>query len=155
EIQDPPPPVPKSDAFTLPRDRDAKRKLEAAEDYIHDDKDAERWEKAARMIQAVLDLKEDTFFLLPADPKKGLPERWTSTRAEAERLLTSMPAEGRDFYRLAQEPAAQEMLKNAYAAQDIQMLAEVVRRYLYTSSGAEAVEQLAIFYLDRGQADLA
>jgi outer membrane protein assembly factor BamB len=148
---DPPTVAPKSDAFTLPLDRSAKQKLEAAEDYIHE----QAWKEAVRMLQAVLDLKEDSFFLMPADPKKHLPERWTSTRAEAERLLATLPQAGRDYYQLINEETAQKMLKNANMTHDRQMLSEIVRRYLYTRSGAEAVEQLGTYYLDRGQADLA
>ena len=155
EVQrDPPEPptvVPKTDAFTLPLDRSAKRKLEAAEDYIQE----QAWDKAVRMLQAVLDTKEDSFFLLPADPKKHRPERWTSTRAEAERLLAALPPAGREFYQVVNDPVAQQMLKDADTSHDVQLLTEIVRRYLYTNSGAEAVEQLGTYYLDRGQADLA
>ena len=94
------PPLVRSDAFTLPLDRMAKRKLEAAEDYIGE-KD---WKEAALMIQYVLDLKEDSFFLLPADPKRHLLSRSTSTRAAAERLLGSLPPAGREFYQIINEP---------------------------------------------------
>src|SRR4029079_12585013 len=57
---DPPPAAPKGDAFTLPTDRPARQKLEAAEDYIKE----EAWKEAAGLLQAVLDMKEDSFFLV-------------------------------------------------------------------------------------------
>src|SRR5690242_17568390 len=42
---DPPPPAPpKGDAFTLPLDRSARQKLEAAEDYLKD----QTWKEAVR-----------------------------------------------------------------------------------------------------------
>jgi outer membrane protein assembly factor BamB len=143
----PPPAAPKGDAFTLPLERANKQKLEAAEDYIHDQK----WNEVVLMLQAVLDTKEDSFFLIPADPKNHLPERWTSARAEAERLLANLPPAGREFYQLATEPRAQQLLKEAIASRDPQRLPEIVRRYLYTNSGAEALEQLGSYHLDRGQ----
>ena len=43
------------DGLSLPVDRSARQKLEAAEDYIKE----QSWKESARLIQAVLDLKED------------------------------------------------------------------------------------------------
>jgi outer membrane protein assembly factor BamB/tetratricopeptide (TPR) repeat protein len=150
-IEPPDPAVPKGDAFTLPLDRSAQQKLEAAEDYIKE----QSWKESVRLLQAVLDLKEDSLFRQPADPKKRLPERWTSARAEAERLLAALPPAGREFYQLANEPLALRMLKEAKNNPDPKMLSEIVRRFLYTSSGAEALEMLGTFYLDRAQPALA
>jgi outer membrane protein assembly factor BamB len=165
----PPPPFPgmdpppttavKSDAFSLPLDRTHRRTIEAAQDYIDEQlskpvKDQD-WKEVVQLLQVVLDLKEDTFYLHPADPKKRLPERWTSTRAEAERLVLSLPPSGRDFYVLQHEPLAQRMLKDARAANDPHMYTELVRRFLATPSGAEALDQLGTLYLDRGEPELA
>jgi outer membrane protein assembly factor BamB len=162
QVKDVPPPVPvppdppspaapKGDAFSLPLDRSARQKLEGAEDYIGE----KSWKEAVRLLQAVLDMKEDSFLLLPADPGKNLPERWASTRAEAERVLATLPAAGREFYAVLHEPTALRMLKEARAGNDPQLFIEIVRRFLYTPSGAEALESLGTYYLDRGQADLA
>jgi outer membrane protein assembly factor BamB len=148
------PPTPaavKGDAFTLPLDRTARQKLEGAADYINE----KSWKEAARLLQAVLDMKEDSFVLLPAEPGKNQPERWVSTRAEAERVLANLPPAGREFYAVQHEPTALRMLKEAKVANDPRLYTEIVRRFLYTPSGAEALETLGAYYLDRGQADLA
>src|SRR5436189_94466 len=80
--------------------------------------------------------------LAPADPKRKLPERLSSVRAEAERLLASLPPAGRGHYQVTYEPAAARMLRTASEDGDPHQLAEIVRRYLYTPSGAQALDLL-------------
>jgi outer membrane protein assembly factor BamB/tetratricopeptide (TPR) repeat protein len=133
----------------LPIDRSPRSKLEAARDYIKEGS----WAEAIRLIQALLDTQEDTFRPTPADaPGKNT---WTSTRGEAERLLASLPQAGREFYHVTYDAAARKMVQDAIARRDLAMLDTVVRRYLYTSAGPDALVYLGTFHLDRGRPELA
>lgn len=137
-----------SHALTLPTDNALAGRVAAAEDYIRE-KD---WEKAVTQLQRLLDRKEDVFVQATRRDANGRETRpWVSVRAEAERLLASMPSEGLEFYRLNQRASSKQLLDKARAESDPAILADVAKRYLYTEAGAEAANLLGTYYLERGQ----
>lgn len=137
-----------TDAITLPSDRQAKKRIEAAEDCIKD----EDWGNAARLLQALLDAKEDVFLQVRRQDLNGRETvHWTSVRAEANRLIGSMPAHGLQFYELQFGPPAKALLAEARKKGDAQLLTEVAQRYFHTEAGAEATNLLGTLHLDRGR----
>src|SRR5262245_29908506 len=83
------------DPVTLPVERSLRKKLDAANDYIK----AGLWPDAVRLLQILLDSREDSFLEQP-DPKGKASGRWVGARAEAERLVASLPAAGLEVYQV-------------------------------------------------------
>src|SRR5262245_20485114 len=102
--------------LTLPTDREAGRRLEAVRDYVR----TAAWPEAARLVQRLLDAPEDS--LVRLDEAHG--PRWVSVRAEAERLLTEMPAAGREAYQTFSSGPAARMLGDARKRGDSKTLQE-------------------------------
>src|SRR5262249_27003536 len=72
--EEPQPPV-GTDPVTLPEDRNAARKLEAVRDYTNEGS----WPEAVRLLQGMLEAREDGFFRLEETDVKGkTTTRWTS-----------------------------------------------------------------------------
>jgi outer membrane protein assembly factor BamB len=137
---------------TLPVDRQVAKKLEGAADCIKE----ERWSEAVRVLQAILDAKEDALIESPRDARRdGAAGRLLGARAEAERMLAALPRKGMEFYRLRYEAKAREQLDAAKRQRDAEGLAEIARRYAHTSAGTEALLLLAVHHLDRGRAETA
>jgi outer membrane protein assembly factor BamB/tetratricopeptide (TPR) repeat protein len=130
----------------LPTDRQARRRIEAAEDYVK----AKDWAAVVRIVQPLLETVEDV--LIP-DPrqKDDRPARWVSLRGEADRILMGLPEEGRKYYEHIQGQKAAVLLKTAREANDVRVFADVAQRYAHTSAGAQALDHLATAHLDRGQ----
>ncbi len=136
-----------SSAISLPRDNKLKSQIEAAVDYIK----TEDWVLATEILQKLVGIKEDVFAKLPRKTPEGKDtEVWTSVRAEANRLIASLPPAGLAFYQLTYGPKAAELLKEAKATNRPEVLAQVMRLYLYTDAGAEATDLLGTYHLDRG-----
>jgi outer membrane protein assembly factor BamB len=133
-----------TEALTFTTDRKAKQSLGAAEDFIKE----ESWAEASRILQSLLDTKEDVFIEV-AGPKNTVKR--VSLRQDADRLLGSLPSKGREFYELQYGPRAKARLAEAMAKGDRDILAEVAQRYFHTAAGAQALDQLGTYYLDRGQ----
>ncbi|HEV3257311.1 MAG TPA: PQQ-binding-like beta-propeller repeat protein, partial [Gemmataceae bacterium] len=76
---------------------------------------------------------------------------WVSVRSEANRLLSTLPPQGLEHYRLSYGAIARDMLNQAKSNSDPALLAQVAQRYLYTDAGQEAANLLATYLLDRGQ----
>ncbi len=133
--------------FVLATDSRLAVKLEAAAEYIHD----QEWDRAARVLQQLLDLDGDPTVVIGGDKQP----RTVSARAEAQRLLASLPPEGRKEYRELIGPRAAEALKEAVKDKDDEKMASVVRRFLYTDAGPEALEALAGLHDDAGRLRLA
>jgi outer membrane protein assembly factor BamB len=134
----------------LPTDLTSRTKLDAASDYIKE----ERWPEALRTLQALLDARDDKF-IKREDPKNKGVIRYLSARTEAERMIGALSPKGLASYQLSFNPVARKMLDEARERNDVEGLHEVVRRYLHTSAGGEALELVATFELDRGRADVA
>jgi outer membrane protein assembly factor BamB len=136
-----------SHAISLPKDNQLKKQIEAAKDYIA----TEDWVTACDVLQKLVTIREDVFVQLPRKGPEG-KERlvWTSVRAEANRLIATLPRKGLEFYKLTYNPPALDMLKQAKAKSDVSMLAQVMRAYLHTDPGGEATNLLGTYHLDRG-----
>jgi outer membrane protein assembly factor BamB len=133
-----------TDSVTLPTDRSARRRIEVAEDFIKQ----ELWGEAARVLQTLLDTKEDLF----VEVTRNGNTHWVSLRREANRLLGGMPPQGRQFYELQFGARAKARLAEARAQSDPKVLAEVAQRFMYTEAGAQANDLLGSYHLDRGNA---
>jgi outer membrane protein assembly factor BamB len=131
-----------ADSFSFPTDRKARRTLEAAEDFIKD----QSWGEAAKLLQSLLDTKEDVF----VEVKRGETTHWTSLKGEANRLLGTMPAEGRAFYELQFGAKAKNKLAEARTKSDHHLLAQVAQSYMHTDAGGAALDLLGTYHLDRG-----
>ncbi|MCS6851901.1 MAG: PQQ-like beta-propeller repeat protein [Gemmataceae bacterium] len=146
--KEPPAPVEFTDAITLPKSTDAPKRIAAAEDLIKEGS----WSEAVRALQSLLDTKEDAFLQVKRTDKSGKESvHWVSVRAEANRLIGLMPAEGLQFYELQYGPPAKARLAEAKAKGDPEILAEVAQRYLHTEAGTEATALLGTYHLDRGR----
>ncbi|HLJ93661.1 MAG TPA: PQQ-binding-like beta-propeller repeat protein [Gemmataceae bacterium] len=142
-----------TDAITLPTDRQVKKQLEAAsEDYIQN----EAWSEAARLLQRILDSKEDIFVQVSRRGASNQGKvRWVSAKSYANELLGTMPKDGLPFYELQYGSTAKKLLNEAIAKSDPQILADVAQRYFHTEAGALATDLLGTYHLDRGQALMA
>ncbi len=112
------------------------------------------WITVAQILQPVLD--ERTDFLLKKevkDPTGKVSIQYSSGRAEAERLLASLPPLGLAAYRVKYGGPAQILLAQSRA--NPALLDEVARRYYLTDAGAEALTQLGVSELDHGRVDEA
>jgi outer membrane protein assembly factor BamB/tetratricopeptide (TPR) repeat protein len=136
-----------SDAITFPTDRKAKSSLSLAEDFIKE----QSWGEASRILQSLLESKEDVFVEVE---RNGKPTR-TSLWREANRLVGAMPPQGREFYELQYGARARTRLNDAKVRNDPKALAEVALRYLHTDAGVEATNLLGSHYLDRGDYPMA
>jgi hypothetical protein len=123
----------------LPEDRDKVRRLRAAKDLI----ELKKYSEAVSTLGKLLETSEDYFFKPDADAKNHLSMRW-----EVERLIGSMPEEGRRQYELRFGPAAQKLLTEGLASGSWQALEDVTRRYFHTESGYQAAWLLAEYRLD-------
>lgn len=136
-----------TDAVTVPTDREARRLIQAAQDYIK----KKEWRVAAECLQSLLESREDSFLEIDGATEQGKPEkRRISVRSEANRMIGDLPPDGLEFYQVQYGQAAGERLKDAIEKSDPALLAEVASRFLHTTAGAEAVSLLATYHLDRG-----
>jgi outer membrane protein assembly factor BamB/tetratricopeptide (TPR) repeat protein len=139
-----------STALKLPEKSEMAGKLEAGQDYI----DQRKWEVAIPHLQNLLNQtgkNEDVFATITRTDADGKKTKvMVSVFAETNRLLGSMPKEGKDSYEKAFGPNARDMLKDAKENGDPELLARVMRYYLYTQAGAEATNLLGTYHLDRG-----
>lgn len=130
------------DGVFLPPDRSAKRRLETAQEMLEE----RRFGEAVRLLGALLESSEDFFFKPNADEPV-----YRSLKAEAGRLLGTLPAEGRESYELQFGARARAMLKQAAAAGNLAEIADVSRRFLYTGAGQEATFILGRHHLDQNR----
>ena len=82
---------------------------------------------------------------------QGNPEKSTSLKTEAQRLLGSMPKQGRELYELQFGTDARLLLDKAIQAGDTPKLTEVTRQYFHTQAGYEATILLGRYELDHGR----
>jgi outer membrane protein assembly factor BamB len=141
----------RADPVALATDPLVRRKLDAAGDYIK----VRSWAEAVRLLQGLLDAREDAFVPPRAAEGRARPARWASVHAEAERRIAALPPAGKEFYRLNYDGVAARLLAAARDRADRAALHDVARRFRYTRAGAEALGMLGTYYIDRGQAGLA
>jgi outer membrane protein assembly factor BamB len=128
------------DAF--PTNRESGQDLVRAQECLRE----KRYGEAAQYLQRILEAPEDYFF----QPDRSQPAV-QSLKAQAQRLLGQMPAEGRQSYELQYGAEAQKTLDRAARDGDVAGLAEVSRRFFHTKAGYEATELLGMVHLEHGQ----
>ncbi len=134
--------------MTLVQDNQLRKRIEAAEDLVKE----EAWPDVVRILQGILDLgKPDAFVYI----NRGGKGYWTSARGEAGRMIAALPPKGMEFYRLRYNPEAADLLKQARAKKDPELLARVAWAYRYTDSGPAALAELAAHHFDAGHPTLA
>src|SRR5262249_32207467 len=110
--------------------------------------DRKDWAVATTLLQKVLDLKEDHLVTVTRPGPGGKEVKaMVGLRDEAGRILAGMPPAGRDYYQKEYGPQAADLLKQARTFNEPDMMAEAVRRFLYTEAGLEAAERLAVHHL--------
>ncbi|GIW90672.1 MAG: oxidoreductase [Pirellulaceae bacterium] len=102
-----------------------------------------------RHVEAEADIDQD-YFLQDSDQGTA-----SSLRQEAQRLVGSLPPAGRQLYELRFGAAARALLLEAVQQHDISKLTEVIRRYLHTQAGYQAMLLLARHYLEEGKPSAA
>jgi outer membrane protein assembly factor BamB/tetratricopeptide (TPR) repeat protein len=136
-----------NDGMMLPNDREARRVIEAAKDYIN----KKDWDVVARSLQYLLEKPEDSFIEIK---KKNVDGKEYSTRIsiriEANRLIGELPADGLEVYRQKYGQTAKGMLEEGLRDNDPYKLSLVAMRYRHTEAGVKAVQTLANYFLDRG-----
>jgi outer membrane protein assembly factor BamB len=138
--------------LSLPTDTDFAKKCDAVQDYVKD----RAWAKATRVLQSLLDGDQDLFAVVQRPGPEGKTvHEWVPLRAEANRLLGTLPAEALVDYEFTWGQHARGLLAEARAQRDPESLSTVATRYLHTRAGAEAAAQLAALHLDRGRFQLA
>lgn len=111
----------------------AERSLLMLLDRTHLLLDEGRYAEAVRCLDTILGGREDYFF----KPDRDAPVH-RSLKSEARRLLGSMPARGLESYELQFGAIARQGLNEAVESGNIDLVAEVARRYFHTVAGYEA-----------------
>ena len=137
-----------TDDVTVPSNRESKRLIQAAQDYIK----KKEWRVACECLQSLLEDKQDSFIEIDGGTdEKGKPtKRRVSVRTEANRLIGELPADGLETYQVMYGQVASDALRGALDTNDPAILAEVALRYLHTKAGADATNLLGTYHLDRG-----
>jgi outer membrane protein assembly factor BamB/tetratricopeptide (TPR) repeat protein len=147
--------------------KDSQNVSEAMEDFERY-RDKKAWEKAIGAFNKLLDAKPTG---LVAD-KNGF---YISSTEKVQAELLSLPADGREAYRLFNDAKAQQMLNDATARasdatggksssgefesteqsnpDDISSLREIVQRYFITTSGDRAADRLGDALFESGDFD--
>jgi outer membrane protein assembly factor BamB/tetratricopeptide (TPR) repeat protein len=124
------------------------KQIEAAIDYIND----ENWATAVERLQKLLEIDEDVFVRLKRKNAEGNEVFvWVSAKQEADRLVSTLPPAGMDFYKATYGAKAAELLKKAKKNGDPSLLNDIMKRYAHTDAGAEAVKLLGDYKFDRGE----
>ncbi|HTU19544.1 MAG TPA: PQQ-binding-like beta-propeller repeat protein [Gemmataceae bacterium] len=131
--------------------KDEKRRgdlIEAAVDYIND----ENWATAIENLQKLLMIEEDVFVRLKRKNAEGNEIYvWVSAKQEADRLIGSLPKDGKDLYEITYREKAAGLLKKAKKNGDPGLLNEIMKKYAHTKAGAEAIKLLGDYKFDRGE----
>jgi len=106
--------------------------------------------RVAAIVGEILAAEHDSLFKLTRDS-----EAFCSVKAEAASILRSLPREGMEEYEMQFGPVARHRLNKALDAGDMQALADVERRFLFTEAGRQAAYLLAVYHRSRGKPWLA
>lgn len=101
------------------------------------------------VVEEDADLAGQDFFIGTGDARNKVA---TSMMREAERILASLPADGRDMYELRYGAKAKQMLAEATDSNDRDQLVLLSRRYLLTDAGMDGTMILAQLELSEGRA---
>lgn len=134
---------PLASGVSLPTDRLRERQFDQAKRLI----DAGRMADAATLLDEMLAADEDIFL------DEGLAE-WQPRRSMKTRvaeLIGSLPPAGREAYLLQFRSRAERALDAAIAADDLEQIIAVARRWLHTPAGGRAALVVATSLLEAGQ----
>lgn len=126
--------------YSVARQLRSARRLVAEKDYG----------RVAAILGEILAAEHDSLFKPTRDS-----EAYRSVKAEAAAILSTLPREGMDEYEMRFGPVAKHRLNEALEAGDMQALADVERRFLFTQSGRQAAYLLAVYHRSRGKPWLA
>jgi tetratricopeptide (TPR) repeat protein len=135
-------PVNSSLTASLPEDRDTVRKLNTAKTQLA----AKNYGEAVRILGSILESPEDYFF--KPDPNG---KSYVSIRREVERLLGTLPEEGRRALVQRYGSPARKLLEEAIKTGDVKKLQDVSGRFFHTEPGYQATLLLGEQQLDVGQ----
>jgi outer membrane protein assembly factor BamB len=141
----------KEPVLALKKDAKARAALEAAEDFIKE----KNWADAIHVLQTVLNRPEDAFLERTVRGNGKDMVLWVSARAEAARLIDSLPAAGLDVYEVKYGELAAKRLAEGKEKNKPELLTDVYQHYFRTRAGLEAGELLAAHYLKRGEPVIA
>jgi outer membrane protein assembly factor BamB/tetratricopeptide (TPR) repeat protein len=135
--------------FGFPYERDAKKQLEAARDYLTFKEIP--WNTVCPLLQNILDSKSDSFFNVKYQVGGRTEVNRISVKTEANRIIAAFPKEGLEFYQQSYGQAAAALLDEAVKGNyDPAVLADLSQRYFHTRAGAEGTVLLGSLYLERG-----
>lgn len=126
----------------LPSNRTASRGLAMAAERIHEG----QFSQAIRFLDRLLGDEEDAF----ADDQVGA-RHFAGLKAEARRMLGSLPKVARDDYVATYGATARNRLEAAIAAGDLSEVQRIARQYFHTPAGYEASFILAMYERDMGR----
>ncbi len=133
-------------AARFPVDPDLRGRLDEAAQLIR----KESWPEVVHALRAIFDVPQDRLFPAKLDEADPLFGTWLSGRAEATRLLSTLPPAVLAQFVKQSEPAAQELLRTVRDKGEIPPLLEVCTRYPHTDAAAEAAALLAGIAVENG-----
>ncbi|HVL15865.1 MAG TPA: PQQ-binding-like beta-propeller repeat protein [Gemmata sp.] len=143
------PPEEENIPFSFPYDRDAKKQLKAARDYL--EFKLVPYNTVCPLLQSILEAKSDSFFNTTQVVGGESRVHRISVKTEANRIIAAFQKDGLEFYQQAYGQLASAMLDDAIKANyDLPTLADLSQRYFHTKAGAEATILLGTLYLERG-----
>lgn len=125
--------------------RERTRDLKTARELIEN----KNYTLAVKLLQVKLVNAEDDSFFFPDVEKKT---KFLSHKAEAMRMLESLPPAGQRVYELQYGLKAKRDLTEAIAAGKFSEVERIARLYFHTQAGYEATYLLASHQLDSGKA---
>ncbi|HSQ55281.1 MAG TPA: PQQ-binding-like beta-propeller repeat protein, partial [Gemmata sp.] len=143
------PPEEENIPFTFPYDRDARKQLEAARDYL--EFGMVPYNTVCPLLQNILEAKSDSFFNTTQVVGGEKRIHRISVKTEANHIISEFKKEGLEFYQQAYGQTASSLLDDAIKANyDLPMLADLSQKFFHTKAGAEATVLLGTLYLERG-----
>ena len=125
-------------------DRARTRALRQAEEMVADQK----YVDALALLQALLERDQDQLLRPNPNDKDGA---FRSLKTEIQRIIGSLPPDGRGVYLRNNSPMADRLLKEAITENDEKKLAQVARRYFHTPAGYEATYRIGMKHFDHGE----
>ena len=140
------PPEPEDDGVFLPANRELERTLDRARRLLAEN----RWSDAAPLFDEILSAPRDSFV-------GGAAQRDTSRSIKAETwtLMKSQPRAAKEAYSLLFSARAERRLDEAIAANDLDAVVDVARRWFSTPAGQRAAMLSAVAALESCQPAVA
>ena len=125
---------------SLIRDRSLEVRLRSAGRQL----DADDLSSALASLQHVLDESDDIFVRVEADARPS------GAHQIASRMLSGLSRDGLRLYQILYGSEASQLLIEARNSGDLELFAQVVRRFYHTDAGFEACDWLATKCMDHG-----